>query len=211
MKQLALVPLVVVVAACASHAPKTTPIASTAPISHSVTDPSGIRLAEKIRKYRFGRYIDPGDPLVMHDAHPVYRVEQTAAWNLRPANKAPPGRSSAASPSPEATQRDAELAELNKQRAATRAFTEQAVTLNQRLAEFTKAVAQIQEIANRTCCSNKRWPPSASAWIPFKSSPDRRKRTRSPGPLPKTTSGKAASVIHKYDQNKHHRNSTRHC
>ena len=52
-------------------------------------------------------------------------------------------------PSPGSTQRDADLAELNKQRAATRAFTEQAVTLNQRLAELTKAVAQTQEIAKQ--------------------------------------------------------------
>ena len=149
MKQIAIVPLVVVVAACASHAPKTTPVASTAPISRSVTDPSGIRLAEQIREYRFGRYVDPGDPLVMHDAHPVYRIEQTAAWNLRPDSKTQLSRSSPAPQSPGTTQRDAELAELNKQRAATRAFTEQAATLNQRLAEFTKAIAQTQEIAKQ--------------------------------------------------------------
>jgi hypothetical protein len=149
MKQIALVPLVVVVAACASHAPKTTPTASTAPMSHNITDPSGIRLAEQIREYRSGRYVDPGDPLMMHDAHPVYRIEQTAAWNLRPATRAPSGRSSPASRSPGTTQRDAELVELNKQRAATRAFTEQAATLNQRLAEFTEAIAQTQEIAKQ--------------------------------------------------------------
>ena len=89
MKEIALVPFVVVLAACASHEPKTTAASSTAPISRSVTDPSGIRLAEQIREYRFGRYVDPGDPLVMHDAHPVYRVEQTAAWNLRPDTENP--------------------------------------------------------------------------------------------------------------------------
>ena len=122
MKEIALVPFVVVLAACASHAPKTTAASSTAPISRSVTDPSGIRLAEQIREYRFGRYVDPGDPLVMHDAHPVYRVEQTAAWNLRPNSKTQSSRSSPAPPSAGSTQRDAELAELNKQRAATRAF-----------------------------------------------------------------------------------------
>ena len=85
----------------------------------------------------------------MHDAHPVYRVEQTAAWNLGPTGKPPSVRSGPTSPRPEATQRDAELAELNKQRAATRVFAEQAATLNQRLAEFTKAVAQTQEIAKQ--------------------------------------------------------------
>ena len=149
MKQIALIPFLVVVAACASHAPRTTPVASTAPSSRSVTDLSGIRFAEQIREYRVGRYVDPGDSLVMHDAHPVYRVEQTAAWNLRPNSKTQTTRSSPASPSPGATQRDAELAELNKQRAATRAFTEQAATLNQRLEELTRAVAQTQEVVKQ--------------------------------------------------------------
>jgi hypothetical protein len=85
----------------------------------------------------------------MHDAHPVFRVEETATWNLRPAPKAQSGRSGATSPSPVASQRDAELAELNKQRAATRAFTEQTAALNQRLAELTKAIAQTQEVAKQ--------------------------------------------------------------
>jgi hypothetical protein len=149
MKEIALVPFVVVVAACASHAPKTTAVSSTAPISRNVTDPSGVRLAEQIREYRFGRYVDPRDPLVMHDAHPVYRVEQTATWNLRPNSKTQSSRSSPAPPSAGSTQRDAQLAELNRQRAATRAFTEQAATLNQRLGELTKAVAQTQDVAKQ--------------------------------------------------------------
>ena len=150
MKPIVLLAFVFASAACSFHAPKTIPVASTAaPLSRSVTDPSGIRLAEQIREYRFGRYVDSSDPLVMHDAHPVYRVQQTAAWNLRSASKAQSGRSGATSPSPVASQRDAELAELNKQRAATRAFTEQTAALNQRLAELTKAVAQTQEVAKQ--------------------------------------------------------------
>jgi hypothetical protein len=150
MKPIVLLAFAFVFAACSSHPPKTIPVASTAaPLSRSVIDPSGIRLAEQIREYRFGRYVDSGDPLVMHDAHPIYRVEQTAAWNLRPASNAQSSRSGAAPPSPAASQRDAELAELNKQRAATRAFTEQAAALNQRLAELTKAVAETQEVAKQ--------------------------------------------------------------
>ena len=150
MKPIVLLAFVFVFAACSSHPPKTIPVASTAaPLSRSVIDPSGIRLAEQIREYRFGRYVDSSDPLVMHDAHPVFRVEETATWNLRPASKAQSGRSGGTSPSPVASQRDAELAELNKQRAATRAFTEQTAALNQRLAELTKAVAQTQEVAKQ--------------------------------------------------------------
>lgn len=106
-------------------------------------------MTEQLREYRFGRYVDPGDPLVMHDAHPVYRVEQTAAWNLRADATPKSPRSAQVADSPTATQRDVELAELNKQRAATRAFTEQAAALNQRLAELGKAVAQTSEVAKQ--------------------------------------------------------------
>lgn len=85
----------------------------------------------------------------MHDAHPVYRVEQTAAWNLRPGVAPSTVRSTPAAARSSNTQRDAEVAELNKQRAATRAFTEQTEALNQRLTELGKAVAQTSEVAKQ--------------------------------------------------------------
>lgn len=106
-------------------------------------------MTERLREYRFGRYVDPGDPLVMHDAHPVYRVEQTAAWNLRGDALTRSPTPAPVADRPTGTQRDAELAELNKQRAATRAFTEQTAALNQRLAELGKAVAQTSEVAKQ--------------------------------------------------------------
>ena len=113
-----------------------------------MNDPANIRQPERLREYRLGRSVDPGDPFVMHEGHPVYRVEETAEWNLQAKSSAPSThpvpKHAAASPSP---QNDAAVAELNKQRAATRAFTEQTATLNQRLTELAKAVAQTQEVA----------------------------------------------------------------
>ncbi len=41
------------------------------------------------------------------------------------------------------------VAEVNKQRAMTRAVTEQTATLNQRLGEMSKAAAQSQELATQ--------------------------------------------------------------
>ena len=41
------------------------------------------------------------------------------------------------------------MAEVNKQRAATRVFTEQAASLNQKLGELAEAVGQMQEIAKQ--------------------------------------------------------------
>jgi hypothetical protein len=131
--------------ACASRPPKAIVIT---PSSRRVADASTVRLPERVHEYRFGRYVDPGDPAVMHDSHPVYRVEDSAAWNLRPSPSS--ARNNTATTvvgtSPE---KDAALAELNKQRAATRAFTEQSAALNQRLAELAQAVGQTKEIAKQ--------------------------------------------------------------
>ena len=82
----------------------------------------------------------------MHEGHPVYRIETSASWDLRPRNSAAlAGKDLIIRPTLSAN--DAVVAEVNKQRAATREVTEQTATLNQRLAELSKAVGQTQEIA----------------------------------------------------------------
>ncbi|MEP6669775.1 MAG: hypothetical protein ABJF10_11515 [Chthoniobacter sp.] len=143
MKPLVLIP-VLMLSACTSHAPRK--IISVAVAPSRPVSAAALRTGEQLREYRFGRYVDPGDPLVMHDDHPVYRVETSAGWNLRPGNTSQPAqRESVAAPSVSAN--DAVVAEVNKQRAVTRAVTEQATTLNQRLGEMSKAAAQTQELA----------------------------------------------------------------
>jgi len=142
-----ILPLVFALAltACASRPPKAIIIT---PSSRRVADASTVRLPERVREYRFGRYVDPGDPAVMHDSHPVYRVEDSAGWNLRPSpGSARNNTATAVVATP--PEKDAALAELNKQRAATRAFTVQTTALNQRLAELAQAVGQTQEIAKQ--------------------------------------------------------------
>ncbi len=47
-------------------------------------DMESVRYGENLKTYSFGRYVDPNDGLVMHEAHTVYRVETTAKWNLHP-------------------------------------------------------------------------------------------------------------------------------
>jgi predicted RNase H-like nuclease (RuvC/YqgF family) len=84
----------------------------------------------------------------MHEGHPLYRIETSARWDLRPNNGATlPHRSTVQPASVSAN--DAVLAEVNKQRAATRAFTEQTAALNQRLTELGHAVEQTQEVAKQ--------------------------------------------------------------
>lgn len=43
-----------------------------------------VRHTEQLKAYPVGRYQDPDDPNVMHEAHTVYRTEETSRWNLSP-------------------------------------------------------------------------------------------------------------------------------
>jgi hypothetical protein len=144
MKQLLIIP-VVFLAACASRPPKNIVINHIEPSRANVAP---LRLTENVREYRFGRYADPRDPRVMHESHPVYRIETDARWNLNQS------ANSAASPTQSGTTKsvvsnDAVVAEVNKQRAATKAFIEQTTTLNQKLGKLSKAAGQSQEIAKQ--------------------------------------------------------------
>ncbi len=147
MKQLLLIPIVFL-SACASHSPKRNTNALRASAAGHPVGSTGLRTAEQLKEYRFGRYVDRRDPLVMHEAHPTYRVESTAQWDLRPqtAPSMSPRKTVTASSS---STNDAVVAEVNKQRAATRAFTEQTAALNQRLGELSQAVGQTEEIAKQ--------------------------------------------------------------
>src|SRR5438045_9701981 len=60
-------------------------------VLHPMPQPSptaarAIRSPEIIHAYHIGRYSDPGDDLVMHEQHVVYRVEENARWDFHPGN-----------------------------------------------------------------------------------------------------------------------------
>ncbi len=148
MKRLLLTLPVILLAACASRAPKKIVVVPAFAPSRSV-DEASVRRPEEVRQYRFGRYVDPGSRLVMHEAHPVYRIERTAGWNLRPDESSKSARPLANSPSALPPPDDAVVAEINKQKAATKAFTEQAATLTQRLSGLTEAVTQTRQMAEQ--------------------------------------------------------------
>ena len=153
MKHLLLIPITFL-AACASHSPKANSTASAAvPVGKPVSSDS-LRTGEQLKEYRLGRYADPRDPLAMHEAHQMYRVESAAQWDLRPQTQVtiPPRKASTA---PNPSTNDAVVAEVNKQRAATRGFTEQAATLNQKLTELSKAVSQTEEISKENLSLRK--------------------------------------------------------
>jgi hypothetical protein len=68
-------------------APPSAPVAPAAPVSGTDLDPTNtekVRLSESLKAYPVGRYVDPQDPNLMHEAHVVYRREAGASWNLNP-------------------------------------------------------------------------------------------------------------------------------
>lgn len=58
-----------------------------APVSGTDLDQNNsdkVRVGESLKAYPVGRYVDPNDPDLMHEAHVVYRREAGASWNLNP-------------------------------------------------------------------------------------------------------------------------------
>jgi hypothetical protein len=145
MNKLLLIPIIFLSACSSTH--QHPALLRATPVGRLVSA-NGLRTEDQLKEYRLGRYVDTRDPLVMHESHPVYRVETSTHWDLRPNDKSSvPRRDIVKSPSVSAN--DAVVAEVNKQRAATQAFTEQTATLNQRLNELGEAVTQTKAIAEQ--------------------------------------------------------------
>jgi hypothetical protein len=106
-----------------------------------------------MREYRFGRYVDPRDSLVMHESHPVYRIETNAGWNLTPGS--PPLPSVHPTVVSTAAGHDALFAEINKQRAAARALADETAVTNQHLAQLSKILANAPNLADQITAFQK--------------------------------------------------------
>lgn len=148
MKLLFLILPAIALSACASRPPKKIVIVPAVESSHFIPSNASICVPERIREYRFGRYVDPNDRFVMHEGHSVFRIERTNAWNLRPTGTGTTAATQSGQ-APTAPLTDAALAEVNKQKAATKAFTEQAAGLNQRLAELAEGLNQTGKVATQ--------------------------------------------------------------
>lgn len=60
------------------------PIASVSGTQLDLFNVEKVRVSETLKSYPVGRYVDPNDVNVMHEAHVVYRKEAGAAWNTNP-------------------------------------------------------------------------------------------------------------------------------
>lgn len=86
--------LMLCLAGCQALAPRTAkappppaPAPLPAPVAGTELDQKNIgnvRVGETLKAYPAGRYVDPNDPSVMHEAHTIYREEDAASWNLNP-------------------------------------------------------------------------------------------------------------------------------
>jgi len=154
MKTVLLFSLAVTLAACAS---RHEPVVQVTPASvPGTTLPSGdmesVRYAENIKAYPLGRYVDPNNSRIMHEAHEIYRVETTAKWNLHPNApvSVPLGpvrvRDTAKTTIPVANEL---LAELNQQKEATKAVMQSGQLVSQKLSELASKLQQTQQIVTQ--------------------------------------------------------------
>jgi hypothetical protein len=151
MKTLSIL-LLVVVAGCSS--PKPGKITVTPRRAATIPDDltERVRYPELVKAYHFGRYTEPSR-LLMHEAHTIYRVEAQATWNLHSPAVCfvlPSGAAALtnAAFTPPAVN-DEVVAELNQQRAMTRAVTQQAELLNGSLREFNAALTNTRTLAEQ--------------------------------------------------------------
>jgi hypothetical protein len=138
--------------ACASKKPVFVPMPRSAPATTLTTDNSElVRYSENLKMYSIGRYVDPNDGLMMHEAHTVYRVETTAKWNLHPNAPANvPGGPVVGIIDP--AHKDSPLtpeviAEVDRQKAATQALMVQGQRMNQSLNQLSKTLSATAPIA----------------------------------------------------------------
>jgi hypothetical protein len=125
-----------------------------APIAGTDLDPSNtanVRHGEILKSYPVGRYVDPRDPNVLHEAHVIYRKEAGAAWNLQPnaPTVVPLGpvlavADPAKTPSPLPAELEQRMAEQN-QLVAT--LIEQNEALTKELTKFGQEIAELRRKA----------------------------------------------------------------
>lgn len=127
---------------CASKTPPDVKI-ETSPGRHLGMAESGtVRFPEKIKAYPLGRYADPNQRGIMHEAHTIYRVETTPKWNLAGRRRATTPVTSRAVQEPS---RNELLVELNRQREATKAVMQSGENVSTKLTELASSLQRNQQ------------------------------------------------------------------
>jgi len=107
------------------------------------SDTESLRSAEKLKAYPLGRYIDPNNSRIMHEAHTLYRVESPSYWNLRPGPAVPLPAARAHDPAKVTSPGTSELlVELNRQKQTTAAVIQSSQTVSKSLGEISVQLEQ---------------------------------------------------------------------
>ena len=148
MKTLALSLLLTLITGCSTRPAARVVFRSAPPTS----DPAEhLRYGEVVRAYHVGRYVDPTHSSLMHEGHPLYRIEASPRWNLRNSNGGattlgllnPPRDAAYSQPQTN----DVILAELSRQRDATERVMWEAFQLAGMYDQIKKAMADMSEVA----------------------------------------------------------------
>ena len=103
---------------------------------------------DQVAAYSVGRYVDPSDRNVVHEAHTVYRREQTCHPNLTPPSGLvfpTPDTPGSSVTNATAFLHDALTAELNQQRALSRQVLEQSQSLQRHAEQINGQANAIRE------------------------------------------------------------------
>jgi hypothetical protein len=152
MKQIIILIPLLFLPACASKKPVVARMPHSVPGTTLPSDDmESVRYGENLKAYSVGRYVDPNNGLVMHDAHTVYRVETSAKWNLHPnavANVPVGPVVGIVDPARKESPMTAEVvAEVNRQKAATQALIQQGARMNQALDQLSQSVSMTKQLS----------------------------------------------------------------
>jgi hypothetical protein len=152
MKRILIIIPLVFLSACASKKPVIVQMPPSVSGTMLATgDMESVRYGENVKAYSLGRYIDPNDGLMMHEAHDIYRVETTAKWNLHPNEpvNVPSGPViGIIDPAHKNSPLTPEIAaEVSRQKAATQALLDQGQRMNQLVNQLSKTLPVTKQIA----------------------------------------------------------------
>jgi hypothetical protein len=122
------------------------------PASMMPDDKTGsIRYPEALKPYPIGRYVDPNNPMLMHERHTLYRVEAMPTWNL---HTGPPWFPPLIATQPNAAFapppfNDEIAAEINRQKIITQLVGQETSRLNSSLQNLNEALATTRTVAQQ--------------------------------------------------------------
>jgi hypothetical protein len=156
MKRILIFFPLILLSACASKKPVVVQMPpAVSGTTLTTADTESVRYSENLKAYPIGRYIDPNDGLVMHEAHTIYRVETTAKWNLHPdVYPYAPGNLPGGpvvgiiDPAHEDSPITPEvIAEIERQKAATQVLIAQGQRMNQAVNQLSKVLPATSQVA----------------------------------------------------------------